>query len=198
MRRVVSLWLPRFATERLSHDSRRRARGTCAGTARAPISSGSPASPRAGPCRPGTYPPGAPDETVRPHVLTARLRGQEVLAAVDARAEASGLSPGLTLADARALRPDLAAAVHDPDADAAALHERGILYAPDFIINAGGALAFGLRSRGVTDEAVLQDRLAGIGDILDRVFASAAQAGETPLAAAEQHSRRVIEAARRS
>ena len=28
--------------------------------------------------------------------------------------------------------------------DADALHERGILYAPDYVVNAGGAIAFGL------------------------------------------------------
>jgi protein ImuB len=44
-----------------------------------------------------------------------------VLAAVDARAAALGLAPGLTLADARARVPDLLGFPHDAAADAALL-----------------------------------------------------------------------------
>ncbi|NIM63785.1 MAG: amino acid dehydrogenase, partial [Acidobacteria bacterium] len=39
------------------------------------------------------------------------------------------------------------------DDDADRLHDRGILYAPDFIANGGGALAFALIKSGITDEA---------------------------------------------
>ena len=51
----------------------------------------------------------------------AQERGRLALAAVNAAAEAGGLSPGLPLADARALQPDLRTADHDPAGDGAAL-----------------------------------------------------------------------------
>ena len=54
-------------------------------------------------------------------MLTEQIQGRVTLAAVDALAEASGLVPGLPLADARALQPDLETMTHDPAADGAAL-----------------------------------------------------------------------------
>ena len=62
---------------------------------------------------------GAPPET--PFALTEKLRGAVRLVAVDARALALGIAPGLTLADARARLPELMAIEHDPTADAALL-----------------------------------------------------------------------------
>lgn len=66
------------------------------------------------------------------------------------------------------------------DSDADALHERGILYAPDFIANGGGALAFGLIHSGVTDERKIALRLDGIGTTLDDVFEEASAANQSP------------------
>ena len=43
----------------------------------------------------------------RPFVLTADCRGRRLLTAVDAAAEAVGLSSGMALTDARALAPDV-------------------------------------------------------------------------------------------
>ena len=54
-------------------------------------------------------------------MLTEQTQGRVTLAAVDALAEASGLVPGLPLADARALQPDLETLTHEPVADGAAL-----------------------------------------------------------------------------
>ena len=51
--------------------------------------------------------------------LTEKLRGGVRLAAVDPRAAALGIVPGLTLADARARLPELAVVEHDPAADSA-------------------------------------------------------------------------------
>ncbi|MFN4088559.1 MAG: Y-family DNA polymerase [Alphaproteobacteria bacterium] len=56
-----------------------------------------------------------------PLVLTEKQRGALRLSAVDARAAALGLAPGLTLADARARIPDLAAVPADRGADATLL-----------------------------------------------------------------------------
>ncbi|WP_291535942.1 DNA polymerase Y family protein [Brevundimonas sp.] len=59
--------------------------------------------------------PAPPD---RPLVLTDKDRGALRLTAADAQALALGLSPGMTLADARARVPNLDVRSHDVDADA--------------------------------------------------------------------------------
>jgi glutamate dehydrogenase/leucine dehydrogenase len=70
--------------------------------------------------------------------------------------------------------------------DAKRLHERGILYAPDFVVNAGGIIQLiGLEDEG-WDEAQLEERLAGIGDTLRTLFAEAAADGVTPAEAADR------------
>lgn len=63
----------------------------------------------------------APSPPDAPFALVAKRRGSLVLAAVDARASAEGLAPGLTLADARARLPDLLVMPDDPAADLALL-----------------------------------------------------------------------------
>ncbi len=81
----------------------------------------------------------------------------------------------------------------DRPEDGVLLHERGILYAPDYIANAGGALAFGSIHLGVTDETELKRRVDGIGDSLRELFEEAARAGEPPEVAAGRRVRRVLE-----
>lgn len=66
------------------------------------------------------------------------------------------------------------------------LHARGILYAPDYVINAGGATAFGLRSLGETAEDVLRSRVEALGDSLAQIFAEAARRDESPQLAADR------------
>jgi protein ImuB len=56
-----------------------------------------------------------------PFVLTDKKRGVVQVVALDARALALGLTPGMTLADARARVPELAATQHDSSSDAALL-----------------------------------------------------------------------------
>ncbi|MEV8239373.1 Glu/Leu/Phe/Val dehydrogenase dimerization domain-containing protein [Microbacterium testaceum] len=65
------------------------------------------------------------------------------------------------------------------------LAQRGILYAPDFVVNAGGVIYLDLeaKQRGTRDE--IMARVAGIGDTLRRIFDEAESRGVTPLAAAE-------------
>lgn len=81
-------------------------------------------------------------------------------------------------------------------ADAERLHGRGILYAPDYLINGGGALAFGLIELGTTDPRELFARVEALGDSLREVFAEAAERGESPLAATDRRVRRVLDAGR--
>ena len=70
--------------------------------------------------------------------------------------------------------------------DAEQLRERGILYAPDFVINAGGALhGIGLEQLG-WDAAELDRRVEGIGETLTRIFEAAGAEGITTDEAAER------------
>jgi leucine dehydrogenase len=77
-------------------------------------------------------------------------------------------------------------------ADADRLHQRGILYAPDYVINGGGALAFGLLELGVTDPAELFRRVEGLGDSLGELFREAAERGESPLATSHRRVQRAL------
>ena len=78
--------------------------------------------------------------------------------------------------------------------DAERLQERGILYAPDYIVNAGGIIQLiGLEDEG-WDEAQLEERLAGIGDTLRTLFAEADAEGITPFDAADRLVRRRLSA----
>lgn len=68
-------------------------------------------------------------------------------------------------------------------ADADRLHRRGILYAPDYLINGGGALAFGLMElRPDLGSEELFSRVETLGDSLVEVFGEAERRGESPLA----------------
>jgi leucine dehydrogenase len=70
--------------------------------------------------------------------------------------------------------------------DAQRLHDRGIFYAPDYVVSAGGVIQLiGLEDNG-WDEEELERNLAAIGDTLRRVFRDAEEAGITPAAAAER------------
>jgi leucine dehydrogenase len=82
--------------------------------------------------------------------------------------------------------------------DAVRLHDRGILWAPDYIINAGGALAFGLIHQLVRSESILRERVRQIGDTLDHILASAVAAGESPLLAAQRRAEAILSKGRTS
>jgi len=74
----------------------------------------------------------------------------------------------------------------DTPADADRLHERGILWAPDYVANSGGALAFGLLHGGTRDPDALRERVRGIGDSMRAILEEAASADESPLHAARR------------
>ena len=70
--------------------------------------------------------------------------------------------------------------------DADRLAAAGILYAPDYVVNAGGVLHLaGYERLGWTADEMTA-RLAGIGDTLTQVFAAADLDGVTPQAAADR------------
>jgi leucine dehydrogenase len=80
--------------------------------------------------------------------------------------------------------------------DAERLRAAGILYAPDYVVNAGGVLQLlGLEALG-WDEDELERRLAGIGDTLRALYREADEAGITPEAAAERLAARRVAANR--
>lgn len=79
----------------------------------------------------------------------------------------------------------------DRPEDADLLHERGILYAPDYIANSGGAIAFALMGRNAPAEEI-ERRLAGIRDVLELDFAEAASRGRSPLPIARRRVERML------
>ncbi|MDQ3769799.1 MAG: valine dehydrogenase, partial [Actinomycetota bacterium] len=61
---------------------------------------------------------------------------------------------------------------------------RGILWAPDFVCNAGGIINLSVELDGPYEPARARERLSTIGRTLRRVFADADAEGTTPLLAA--------------
>ena len=81
-------------------------------------------------------------------------------------------------------------------ADGDLLRARGIVYAPDYVANAGGVIWLaGYETLG-WDDAHMRERLAAIEQTLDDVFADAETHGITTAEAAERLARARIEAGR--
>lgn len=76
--------------------------------------------------------------------------------------------------------------------DAARLHQRGIVYVPDYVINSGGAYAFALHGRGERDATALLGRMDHVGDIVEAVLLEAQESGGSPLEAATRRAGRVL------
>jgi leucine dehydrogenase len=74
------------------------------------------------------------------------------------------------------------------------LHDRGIVYAPDFIANAGGLIHVYAELRG-HDNAAVDELVDSIGVSVERVLQEADAAGTTPLEAARELARRRLAAA---
>ncbi|MEP6841927.1 MAG: Glu/Leu/Phe/Val dehydrogenase dimerization domain-containing protein [Pseudolysinimonas sp.] len=68
---------------------------------------------------------------------------------------------------------------------AEALAARGILWAPDFVVNAGGVIYLSMASEPNADAAAIDARVAAIGDTITTIFREAEQNGTTTLKAAE-------------
>lgn len=68
------------------------------------------------------------------------------------------------------------------------LMERGILWAPDFVVNAGGLINIAVELGGY-DASAARRKVRGIADTLREIFADAEKAGTTPLAAAMTRAR---------
>lgn len=72
-----------------------------------------------------------------------------------------------------------------------AIAARGILYAPDFVVNAGGIINLAEEFVGYDGERAMA-RTAGIADTVRRVFEHSREAGIAPARAADQLARRRI------
>lgn len=77
-------------------------------------------------------------------------------------------------------------------ADADRLHQRGILYAPDFVINAGGATALPLLGAHAATPEAIRERIRGFEQVLREIFEEAAARDESPEKAAQRRVRRVL------
>lgn len=76
------------------------------------------------------------------------------------------------------------------DADADRLAERGILYAPDYVVNAGGIVNIAVEvETGFYSRDTAGERVDRIGERLSEILETAARSGVTPLAAAEKLAR---------
>jgi glutamate dehydrogenase/leucine dehydrogenase len=82
------------------------------------------------------------------------------------------------------------------EADGERLAERGILYAPDYVVNAGGVINIAAeRTPGGYDRARAFERVAGIADTLRQILAMADERGLTPADAADAFAERRLAAA---
>ena len=72
------------------------------------------------------------------------------------------------------------------------LRRRGILYAPDYIINAGGVISAGLEYLGRDG---FDERVRGIGRRLERIFDEAQATGQSEAKVAENMTQRVLASA---
>jgi leucine dehydrogenase len=83
------------------------------------------------------------------------------------------------------------------DALADRLAAAGVLYAPDFIANAGGLMHVYMEIKGYAEERAIE-LARGIEGTLDRVFGDAERLGSTPLAAARALAAQRLEGALRN
>jgi len=78
-----------------------------------------------------------------------------------------------------------------PD-DGDRLHARGILYAPDYVINAGGIINVTLEYLGQGDRAEVQARLKQIPGRLEMIWAESEASGETAARVADRMAMKLI------
>lgn len=77
-------------------------------------------------------------------------------------------------------------------ADGAFLHERGILYAPDYVINAGGIINVCTEYLGDGDASLVRERIEGIPTRLEQIWAESVATGRDPAAVADAMAQRLI------
>ena len=137
----------------------------------------------------------------RAKALAAELGGEAVPADAILTTEADVISPCalgaiLTAETIAALRtPVVAGGANNQLAtpeDGWRLHQRGIVYAPDYVINAGGIINVGLEYLGHGDRAEVESRIAEIPGRLDKVWEESAASGEPSSIVADRMAQRLI------
>jgi leucine dehydrogenase len=76
--------------------------------------------------------------------------------------------------------------------DGARLHARGILYAPDYVINAGGIINVCTEFLGDGDATLVRHRIEGIPVRLEQIWSESAQTGRDPASVADAMAQRLI------
>ena len=81
------------------------------------------------------------------------------------------------------------------DIDGRRLYERGVLYCPDYVINAGGIINVASEYEGAVDDAEVMRLVAKIGPRLTRIFDASASSGRPTNEIADEMAREKIAAA---
>ena len=76
--------------------------------------------------------------------------------------------------------------------DGKRLHARGILYAPDYVINAGGIINVCTEYLGDGDASLVRRRIEGIPVRLEQIWTESAQTGRDPASVADAMAQRLI------
>jgi leucine dehydrogenase len=76
--------------------------------------------------------------------------------------------------------------------DGERLHARGILYAPDYVINAGGIINVCTEYLGDGDAGVVRERIEGIPVRLEQIWAESKASGRDPAAVADAMAQKLI------
>lgn len=76
--------------------------------------------------------------------------------------------------------------------DAERLSARGILYAPDYVINGGGAMAFTLIYQGLSPIAAVEERVVDIGQRLKAIFEESKRTGRSPVVVARDRAEETL------
>ncbi|HLO20584.1 MAG TPA: Glu/Leu/Phe/Val dehydrogenase dimerization domain-containing protein [Sphingomicrobium sp.] len=76
--------------------------------------------------------------------------------------------------------------------DGERLHARGILYAPDYVINAGGIINVCTEYLGDGDASLVRQRIEGIPVRLEQIWTESEQSGRDPAAVADAMAQRLI------
>ena len=72
------------------------------------------------------------------------------------------------------------------------IQARGILYAPDYVINAGGIINVSTEYLGDGDQAMVRRRIEAIPGQLDEIWRESAATGRNPARVAGDMARRLI------
>lgn len=77
-------------------------------------------------------------------------------------------------------------------ADGQRIHDRGILFAPDYVINAGGIINVSFEYLGQGDQVEVETRIAKIPERLEQIWQESAETGDPAADVADRIARRLI------